>query len=697
MNDHKGSILIIDDEPANLRLLHAMLAEAGFEVRVATGGRPALRSVEAEAPDLILLDIDMPDLSGYEVCARLKALPATSDIPVLFISAARDASAKVRSFQVGGADYICKPFQVEEVLARVRHHLTIHAQRQRIEEQTARLQELDSLKNRLFTDLSHEFRTPLMLAAGLIADVGDGVYGSLSNEAQRELQRAGTHIGGLTTLVEQIMDLSRLEAGAVRLKVAPADVLSFAEVAALAFAPAAERRGVRLRTGGSAVPLVAWFDPDALGKVLANLLANALKHTGQGGEVRVSVEAAGDGTGGRCVHVDNTGPDIAPEHLPHLFDRFYHYAPQPGMTRGFGIGLALSRELMALHHGQLLAENLPDYGVRFTVMLMPGRSHFTDEELGGGGAGGIAGDGAPTLSPGLQILLPTRHNALSQPAPTGDDAPRPDLDEPGRDQPDEDDRTTLLVVDDHPEVRRYLRTHLSAEYAVIEAADGEEGLALARSRLPDLIISDVEMPGMDGLALCRAVKEDAEIGFIPVILLTVRAAAEEKLEGLSVGADDYLAKPFSMAELLARVANLITSRRRLMLQAGERTPAASGVADLGAGGEAFSADSLFVSRLHDAVTERMSDPDFSVEDLAAALAQDRTTLYRWLRRLMNQSPSEVIRTIRLRRAAALLAARAGTVSEVAYGVGFRSVQHFDRLFRQAYGRTPSQYMTCPST
>ena len=170
----RTSILIVDDNPANLRLLHTLLDERGFDVRVATGGVSALRSVRAEAPDLILLDIEMPDLSGYDVCRELKKDSTTRDVPILFISAAKDAEAKVQSFQVGGVDYVTKPFQVDEVLARIDHQLTIHRQRRQIEAQAERLRELDAVKSRFFAGISHEFRTPLMLTRGLMQDVLDG-------------------------------------------------------------------------------------------------------------------------------------------------------------------------------------------------------------------------------------------------------------------------------------------------------------------------------------------------------------------------------------------------------------------------------------------------------------------------------------------------------------------------------------------
>lgn len=657
------SILIVDDEPANLRLLFALLDEHGYVVRFATGGRTALASVRAEAPDLVLLDIDMPDLSGYDVCRQLKDDPATRDIPVLFVSAAQDADAKVRSFQVGGVDYVSKPFQVDEVLARIRHQLTIHRQRRQIEAQAARLRELDDAKSRFFAGVSHEFRTPLMLTRGLVQDVLDGVRGPVPAPARAELERALLHADRLEELIAQILDLSKLEVGAVRLERRMVDLTALARRLVDAFAPLAERTGVALRVDAPAAPVVLPADAEALVKVVTNLLSNACRHTPRGG--RVTLRLAGDDDAVR-LSVEDTGCGIPADVLPRVFERFYHH--DDGAARpGTGIGLALARELVELHGGTLGVESTVGRGSTFTARLPRVAA---------------AGDGAPTTDAPLIRLRGVEAELLAaEPAPE-----RP------ADTDDDDDHTTVLVVDDNAEVRRYVRSHLAARYRVLEAADGRQALQTARRVLPDLVVSDVQMPGLDGLALCRALKQDRQTSFIPVVLLTVRAEGEARLGGLAAGADAYLGKPFSVSELLARVDNLIAAQRRLRAHHAA-APEADAAGALAVQATDLDADEIdFLHRLTETVEARLADPDFTVADLAAALAQDRTTLYRWIQRLLGQSPSDVLRTLRLRRGAALLRERAGTVSEVAYAVGFRSVQHFDRCFRAAYDTTPTDYM-----
>jgi len=247
--------------------------------------------------------------------------------------------------------------------------------------------------------------------------------------------------------------------------------------------------------------------------------------------------------------------------------------------------------------------------------------------------------------------------------------------------------TTVLVADDNADVRAYVCGHLGASYRVVEAADGKEALATARRELPDLIISDVMMPELDGYTLCRTLKQDPELDYIPVILLTAKALPEDKIEGLQEGADDYVTKPFDAKELKVRVDNLIATRRRLRERFSGRVVALH-PRDV----EVTSSDEAFLEQVRAAVEAHMADEDFSVEQLSAEVGLDRSHLYRRLRALVGQTPTETIRSMRLERAAHLLAGRAGLVSEVAYGVGFKSVSHFSKCFREQYGVTPSAYM-----
>jgi DNA-binding response OmpR family regulator len=251
----------------------------------------------------------------------------------------------------------------------------------------------------------------------------------------------------------------------------------------------------------------------------------------------------------------------------------------------------------------------------------------------------------------------------------------------------EADRTTVLVVDDNPEIRAYIRRHLEPDYRVVEAADGAAGLERARLFVPDLVVSDVMMPGLDGNSLFRSLREDPELEFVPVVLLTAKASAESRIQGLRDGVDDYMVKPFDPRELKARVDNLIASRKRLLERFEAGPPRPLRVSEV----SVTPADEAFLTRVQATVEERLGDSELTVERLADALGCDRSYLLRKLRTLAGETPSALIRSLRLQRAEQLLRAGAGTVSEIAYGVGFKSVAHFSNAFQERYGERPSAF------
>ena len=536
------------------------------------------------------------------------------------------------------------------------------------EAQAARLADLDRVKSRLFANVSHEFRTPLTLTLGPLDDVLADEHGAVSEPVRGQVALARRSAGRVLALVNQILDVARAESGRIELDARPLDLGAFVARLAEPFAALAAAEGVALTVERPAAPPVVAADPAHLETVLTNLLSNAVTFTPPGGAVRVSVEGS---EGGARVVVADTGPGIAPDALPYVFDRFYTADDGTGRRggAGVGIGLALAKELTELHGGTLTAESAPGDGGRFTVALPLGDAPLAQPVA--------AGPWAPSPLPS-----------------DGHPAPPDDLDADAPDDEDADDVTTVLVVEDHAELRAYVRRHLAGRggYRVIEAADGAAGLALARERLPDLVVSDVMMPGLDGFALCRALKADPETDFIPVILLTARAEQADRLEGLAEHADDYLTKPFDPAELVARVGNLIAGRQRLRerFAAGDGRPAppASGTPPEAA---PVSAEAAFAARVGTAVEAGLADDTFTVERLAEAVGLSRSQLHRRLKAAAGRTPSETLRTARLARAARLLAAEAGTVSEVAYGVGFKSVAHFSNAFAAQYGCRPSAY------
>ena len=561
----------------------------------------------------------------------------------------------------------------EELEAEVAERTeALRAEKRTTEEQARRLEETDRLKSRFFTNVSHEFRTPLTLTIGPLEDLqADGA--TLPAEARRTVELALRNSRRMLRLINQLLDVAKLEVGAMRLEPRLQDLAPFVRGIARSFTPLAERRRVRLTVEAPEDPVLVPFDADKLEQVVVNLVSNAIKFTPEGGAIHVTITREGRAGAGNAavVTVRDSGPGIAPETLPHLFERFYQAEETYSEVQpGTGVGLSLAKDLTELHGGTISVESAVGFGATFTVRLPLGD-------------GSLSGDGAPdALRP--NVTRPALPQLVPQ---TGEGTPE----EPPADAetPDADDRTTVLIADDNAEIRAYVRRHLEPRYRVLEAADGALALATARECLPDLIVSDVMMPALDGFALVRALRADPQTDFLPVLLLTARAADEDKIEGLERGADDYLTKPFNVRELRARVENLIASRQRLREHFAAAPPAPVAPPSTPAG--LSTSDAAFLALVRTAVEAHLGDEDFGVERLAAAVEQSRSTLHRRLRHLLQESPTAFIRRVRLEHAAALLSERRGTISEVAYAVGFRSVSHFCHVFRIAYGLTPASY------
>jgi signal transduction histidine kinase/DNA-binding response OmpR family regulator len=535
--------------------------------------------------------------------------------------------------------------------------------------QAEQLRELDQLKSQFFANVSHELRTPLTLTFGPLRDALDGRFGPMGDELRGQIGLALRNAQRLLGLVDQVLEIARLDAGRLRLRWRHGDLAAFVRQRVEAFLPLAERREIDLSLEAPAEAVELYFDEAHFEKVLDNLLVNALKFTPPGGNVRVVVSSR------RLddpveITISDDGPGIPPDQLERVFERFYQVETTASRWPGAGIGLALARQLVELHQGSISAACTAGRGACFTVRLRRGRDHIPAELI-------------------VDEMAPTHRTADSGKAAAalfGDGEPLA-----ARAEPDDSpaDRTTVLVVDDNAEIRAYVRRHLEPDYRVVEAADGAGGLECARRVLPDLVVSDVMMPGLDGNALFRSLREDPELELVPVVLLTAKASAESRLQGLREGVDDYLVKPFDPRELKARVDNLIASRRRLLERLGHSSPPLRPVrvSEI----QVTPADEAFLARVQAAVEERLGDSELSVEALAAALGCDRSYLLRKLRALTGETPSGLIRSLRLQRAEQLLRAQAGAVSEIAYGVGFKSVAHFSNAFQEHYGERPSAF------
>lgn len=523
--------------------------------------------------------------------------------------------------------------------------------------QAEEIRQLSDARTRFFANVSHEFRTPLTLILGPLGDALGGRHGPLSPALATALEAVRSSARRLLGMVGELLDLSRLSAGRFVLHAAEHDLAAQLRRELEACTQAARSRGITLRGEGLADPLLLWYDADQMERMLSNLLGNALKFTLAGGEIVLRLVPTRAEVG---IEVEDNGPGIAPDEQDKVFERFYQGRSEAAPDApGTGIGLALVRELAELHGGRVALVSAPGEGACFSIWLRRGHAHFS------------AGQLEPALpEPPIEAPSPIAPSAAAAMA---------------RDE--KHSRASLLIVDDHAEVRRYLVDRLGDAYRVLSASNGDEALARIAEDLPDVVISDVMMPGVDGLKLAQALRSDPDTAGVPLLLLSAKAHKRDVVRGLEAGADDYLTKPFDTAELIARIEALLEMRRRLrrevMAGLSPSAPAETAAATPAA------ADERFLARLDAVLEQGIADSDFGVAELAQAVHVDRATLFRRLRELRAMTPSELLRERRLARAHELLSARRGTVSEIAYAVGYESLSHFAQAFRKRYGQPPS--------
>ncbi len=541
-----------------------------------------------------------------------------------------------------------------------------HREAEQLGEQVAKMEQV---KSRFFANISHEFRTPLSLILGPVEDALRDAYGPVSATLRRKLLLVQRSSLRLERLINQLLDLSKLEAGRMHLHVRSHNLNKFLSYLVASFSSMAERKHITLSFDPGASNPLLYFDADKLEQVITNLLSNALKFTPEHGKVLVGVREVGeDKQAGVEIFVRDTGRGIPNEALPYIFDRFHQVEEAVALEYiGTGIGLALSRELVEIHGGSISAESELGFGSTFLVRLPCGHAHFSPQDLVPV-VDGVEADAVPAAEVAAAALE------------EGETEPHDDVEEGPA-----DGAPTILVVDDEADMREYLHGLLGAHYHIEEASDGVEGLEKVRRIQPALVVSDVIMPKLDGFALCRAIKMDEALNHVPVILLTGRAEQEAEREGLEIRADDYIRKPFRTETFLARVENLIEIRRHLRQRFSEEVvlqPSAITVA---------SADAEFLERVRAVVESQMEHSNFGVEWLADEVGVSPRHLQRKLRALTRLSAKGFINMMRLQPAAQLLDQQAGTIAEAAYAVGFQDASYFSKLFKQTFGVTPSVF------
>lgn len=533
---------------------------------------------------------------------------------------------------------------------------------ERARSEVERVKAIDTIKSRFFANISHEFRTPLSLILGPINHTLESIPASEVIEDDTEVPIQGKYLKvikrnalRLQNLIDQILDLSRLDRGKMQLKIARGDLIQFIRSIVFSFESLAEKKHIHFRTHFPQSPEETWFDRDKLEKILINLLSNAFKFTPEHGEVSVKVSTKG---GLLKIMVSNTGSGIKPDEMEKIFDRFYQL--EDTQDQGTGIGLSLVKELVELHCGQISVESIESQSTTFKVVLPFQKSDFREIDIK---TNTINEDRKRPVD-----LLATYEASNNGNIPVST----------------ETDLPLVLVVEDHVDLRHYISEQLARNYQIITAPDGREGLRLAGEKLPDLIISDVMMPKMNGIELCNAVKTDLKTSHIPLILLTAKAGQEAKIEGLQTGADAYLTKPFDGRELRVRCNNLIEQRKQLREKyAGEFQLGPSAV-------HLNSMEEQFLQQVKEVIEKNIDNEYFSVEDLAGAVGFSRSQLNRKLKGLTDKSPNHLIREFRMNRAKALLEQKTGSVSEIAYQVGYSNLSYFSRSYKDTFGISPSE-------
>ncbi len=524
-----------------------------------------------------------------------------------------------------------------------------------------KLMELDEMKSRFFANISHEFRTPLTLILGPLKSLINGTYKGEPKSQYRIMQRNAER---LLRLINQLLDLSKLESGNMKLQASQQDAVRFLKPIAHAFTSYAEKQYIDYKCEFPAHDIPMYFEKDKLEKIVVNLLSNAFKYTAEFGKVNFKVAATESHL---VLEIEDTGVGIADDQLELIFNRFYQITDDK-KQKGTGIGLALTKELVELHKGNIEVESQLGKGTCFTVKLPLGDNHLAEDEKTYGSEEKNLVDGAISIGMNPTSLL----NAQE---------------EIGVPKEEDDDLPIILIAEDNEDMRTFISEHLVTNYKILEAKDGREALSLAREHIPDVIVSDIMMPELNGYELCEKIKNDSKTCHIPIILLTAKASNESAEKGFEIGADYYVTKPFNPKLLELRIKNILKTREGLKSQLFNQETIDLEPKEV----KLASKDQEFLKKLMAFIEDNIDNSELNVDHICKEIGLSRTQLYRKLKGLVGQSANEFIRSLRLKRAAQLLKQNEMTIAEVTYQVGFNDLQYFRFCFKKQFGVNPSEY------
>ncbi|WP_176842372.1 hybrid sensor histidine kinase/response regulator transcription factor [Chitinophaga filiformis] len=533
-------------------------------------------------------------------------------------------------------------------LDRIQMRFEMQQQRREAE----RAHALEQLKTKFFTNVSHEFRTPLSL---IIAPLDKIIKHTTDEEQVKQLNLVQRNAKRLLNLVNQLLDFRKMEVQEVKLHPSIGDIVKFCRDTSYSFTDIAEKKKIRFSFSANIDSVEIYFDKDKIEKILFNLLSNAFKYTHDNGAVDIHLiyqpplNNEGDGT--LIIKVKDTGIGIPAAQHEKIFERFFQTeVPESMVNQGTGIGLAITKEFVKLHKGTISVESEPDKGTCFTVVLPAKKIYEASPRA--------------VISP----LPPENGESL-----VFEESKRGDK------------RKTILIVEDNEDLRFYLKDNLKGQYHIEEAVNGKEGWEKIKQLNPDLVVSDIMMPLMDGVELTKKIKTETLTAHIPIVLLTAMGSEEKQLEGLKAGVNDYITKPFTFEILASRINNLLTQQKLLQKRFQKQVEVNPGEVTI------TPVDEKFLKKALEAVEKQIDNPDFSVEDLSREMCMSRVTFYRKIVSLTGRSPLEFIRSIRLKRAAQLLDKSGMSIAEIAYQVGFNDPKIFTKFFKEEFNMLPSQY------
>ncbi|HEX6426567.1 MAG TPA: two-component regulator propeller domain-containing protein [Niastella sp.] len=536
-------------------------------------------------------------------------------------------------------------------IALDRIHMRFEVQQQRKEAERAHA--LEQLKTKFFTNVSHEFRTPLSL---IMAPLDKIIKQSTDEEQKKQLNLVQRNAKRLLSLVNQLLDFRKMEVQEIKLHPSIGDIIRFSKDISGSFMDIAEKKTIGFSFSANIDSLEIYFDKDKIEKILFNLLSNAFKYTHDKGMVSINLiynpPVNNEGDGMLAIEVKDTGIGIPADKHEKIFERFFQTdVPESMVNQGTGIGLAITKEFVKLHNGIITVKSEPERGSCFTVFL-PAKKFYN-----------------ASIRP------------IADPEPVENAEPML-LEESKKG----DKKKTILVVEDNEDLRFYLKDNLKSQYHIEEATNGKEGWEKTVLLNPDLIVSDIMMPLMDGVELARKIKTETITAHIPVILLTAMGSEEKQLEGLKVGVNDYITKPFTFEILASRIRNLLAQQKLLQKRFQKQIEVNPHEVTI------TPVDEKFLKQALEVIEKNMDNPEFSVEDLSRDMHMDRSTFYRKINSLTGKTTTEFIRSIRLKRAAQLLEKSGMSVAEVAYEVGFNNPKNFTKFFKEEFKVTPSQYV-----